>query len=92
MLNPSEKIFEALPKNQFNYEFILKTFFNLKEGLELRMENLQKSIVKTRAEVDEGRYPYMNCHIWIRKKFYSIITIRGDPYQKKSRNFFLIHI
>ena len=34
----------------------------------------------------------INCHIWLRKKFYSIFTIRGDPYQKKSRKFFLMHI
>jgi len=55
LLNPSEKILKALAKNQFNYEFILKTFSNFKEGLKLRMENLQKSIAKTRGEVDEEK-------------------------------------
>ncbi len=34
----------------------------------------------------------INCHIWIRKKFYSIFTIREDPYQKKSRKFFLTQL
>ena len=55
MLNPSERISKALPKNQFNYEFIMKNFSNLKEGLKLRMENLQKSIAKTRGEVDDEK-------------------------------------
>jgi hypothetical protein len=33
----------------------------------------------------------MNCHVWIRNYFYSNWTIR-DPYQKKSRKFYLIQI
>ena len=34
----------------------------------------------------------MNCHMSKRKNFYTIFTIRGDPYHKKSQNFFLIEI
>jgi hypothetical protein len=30
----------------------------------------------------------MNCRIWMKKKFSSIFTIRGDPYQKKVEIFF----
>jgi hypothetical protein len=30
----------------------------------------------------------MNYRIWMKKKFSSFFTIRGDPYQKKVENFF----
>ena len=30
----------------------------------------------------------INCHLKVRKKFYSIFTIREDPYQKKVEHFF----
>jgi hypothetical protein len=34
----------------------------------------------------------IDCPISMRKKFYSIFTIRGEPYQKKGRKFFPIEI
>ena len=94
MNNQKPSLFTNLRLKTWFFKTSFKmTYFNAVFGL-FRPKITQKKFRSNIFRLNSTRaFDWcMNWTIWIRKNFGPFLPYRGDPYQKKSRKFFLIHI
>jgi hypothetical protein len=61
----------------YSFEYI---FFFVTKSIKITLNIFKNSIFRISSM--RAFVWYINCHIWMKKKFWSILTIRGDPYLK----------